>query len=99
MQALLLIIHVLVAVSLIALVLLQHGKGADAGAAFGCCGSNTMFGSSGSLPFLIKFTAVLAAIFFATSIALSYLASPHNAAPAAEIPLPTNSTVPVEPKQ
>jgi preprotein translocase subunit SecG len=80
MQALILVIHVLVAISLIALVLLQHGKGADVGAAFGSGASNTMFGSTGSLPFLIKLTAILAAIFFATSLALSYLAMPHKQA-------------------
>lgn len=78
MQALILIIHVLVAISLIGLVLLQHGKGADVGAAFGSGASNTMFGSTGSLPFLIKLTAILAAVFFATSLALSYLAMPHK---------------------
>lgn len=95
MQALILIVHVLVAVSIIALVLLQHGKGADAGAAFGSGSSNTMFGSSGSLPFLIKLTAVLAAIFFATSVALSYMASSHSAPAAAILPVPaTTSTVP-----
>lgn len=77
MQALILIIHIIAAISIIALVLLQHGKGADAGAAFGSGASGTMFGSSGALPFLIKLTAILAAIFFATSLALSYFATPH----------------------
>lgn len=51
MQSIILIIHVLIAVCLIALVLLQHGKGADAGAAFGSGSSNTMFGSVGATPF------------------------------------------------
>ena len=92
MQALILIVHILVAISLIALVLLQHGKGADVGAAFGSGASNTMFGSSGSLPFLIKLTAVLAAIFFATSLALSYMASPHGTSAAPDV---GSSSVPV----
>ena len=73
MQQLILMIHVLVAVCLVALVIMQHGKGADAGAAFGSGASNTMFGSTGSLPFLVKVTAILATIFFITSITLGYM--------------------------
>lgn len=73
MQQIILIIHVLAAVCLIALVLLQHGKGADAGAAFGSGASQTMFGSVGSVPFLVKVTAILAALFFITSLTLGYL--------------------------
>ncbi|MBW5802653.1 preprotein translocase subunit SecG [Coxiella endosymbiont of Ornithodoros amblus] len=77
MQSVILIIHALIAVSLIALVLLQHGKGADTGAAFGSTSSNTMFGSVGATPFLMKVTIFLAAAFFVTSIGLSYLALWH----------------------
>lgn len=73
MQQLLILIHVIAAISIIGLVLLQHGKGADAGASFGSGASNTMFGSTGTLPVLLKLTAVLAAIFFATSIGITYL--------------------------
>ncbi len=73
MQELVFIIHILAAVFLVGLVLLQHGKGADAGAAFGSGASNTMFGSIGSVPFLIKITALIAAIFFATSIVLGVM--------------------------
>ena len=73
MQEIIFIIHILAAVSLIALVLMQHGKGADAGAAFGSGASNTMFGSIGSMPFLIKVTALIAVIFFATSLGLGYI--------------------------
>lgn len=104
MQALISIIHVLVAVSLIGLVLIQHGKGADAGAAFGSGASNTMFGSTGSLPFLIKVTAILAAIFFATSLALSYMATPHQKAndemipSSVPVPVPSSSVPPVIPQ-
>lgn len=75
MQQLILILHVLVAVSIVALVLVQHGKGADAGAAFGSGSANTMFGSAGHMPFLMKLTGFLAAIFFVTSLSLSYLSS------------------------
>ncbi len=80
MQQLVLILHVLVAVSLIALVLLQHGKGADVGAAFGSGASNTMFGSTGSMPFLVKLTGVLAAVFFLTSLALGYFVGHRSTA-------------------
>lgn len=78
MQQLILIIHVLAALSIIALVLMQHGRGADVGASFGSGSSNTMFGSVGTLPFLMKVTTICAAIFFITSLSLSYLAG-HNA--------------------
>ena len=73
MQPIILIIHVIAAIGVISLVLLQHGKGADAGASFGSGASNTMFGSTGSLPFLMKVTAILAVIFFVTSMTLSYM--------------------------
>ena len=88
MQQLILVIHVLAAVSIIALVLMQHGRGADVGASFGSGASNTMFGSSGSLPFLMKVTASCAAIFFATSLSLSFLAS-HRAKSNQLINIPT----------
>ena len=73
MQQLLTIVQILVSVSLIALVLLQQGKGADAGAAFGSGTSGTIFGSRGSASFLSRATAVLAAAFFFNSIALAYI--------------------------
>lgn len=73
MEQLVMIIHVLVAVMLVGLVLVQHGKGADVGAAFGSGASNTMFGSQGAMPFLMKVTVLLAALFFATSLIMSYL--------------------------
>jgi len=75
MQQLILILHILAAVCLVTLVLLQHGKGADVGAAFGSGASNTMFGSAGATPFLMKVTISLAAIFFATSLTLGYLSA------------------------
>lgn len=79
MEQIIIIIHVLVSLCIIGLVLVQHGKGADAGATFGSGSSNTMFGSQGPMPFLMKLTCVLVAIFFANSLALSYFASHHSA--------------------
>jgi preprotein translocase subunit SecG len=69
------IVHVLVAVTLVGLVLLQHGKGADMGAAFGSGASGSLFGASGSANFLSRTTAVLAAVFFLTSLGLTYFAA------------------------
>jgi preprotein translocase subunit SecG len=75
MQPLVLTIHVVIALCLVVLVLMQHGKGADVGAAFGSGASNTMFGSIGTTPFLMKITVILTAVFFITSIGLSYMAA------------------------
>jgi len=72
---LLFILQVIVAVVLIAFVLIQHGKGADAGAAFGSGSSSTVFGSQGSGSFLAKATTFLAIIFLANSLLLAYLTS------------------------
>lgn len=75
MQSIVLIVHVLLAVGVIALVLMQQGKGAEAGASFGGGASNTVFGSLGPVGFLGKMTGWLAAAFFATSMGLAYLAT------------------------
>jgi preprotein translocase subunit SecG len=72
MQVILFIIHILASLALIALVIIQKGKGSDIGAAFGGGASNTLFGSQGAVPFFAKLTAVVAVIFFATSLALGY---------------------------
>lgn len=72
MQAFLTVAHLFLAIGLIALVLIQHGKGADAGAAFGSGASGTVFGAQGASNFLSRTTAVLATLFFVTSIALGY---------------------------
>ncbi len=93
MQQLILILHVLVSVSLIGLVLIQHGKGADVGATFGSGASNTMFGSAGSTPFLVKVTGTLAAIFFMTSLGLSYMVS-KRVQPAASVAAPIERQLP-----
>ena len=70
-----LLIHILAAIGVIGLVLVQHGKGADMGAAFGSGASGSLFGSTGSANFLSRTTAVLAAVFFVTSLSLAYIAS------------------------
>lgn len=75
MQQILLISHFFFAVVLIVLVLIQRGKGADIGAAFGSGASQTVFGSKGSMGFLMKLTFAVGAIFFATSISLTFLAA------------------------
>lgn len=75
MYQLILTVHVIVALVLIGLVLIQHGKGADMGAAFGSGASNTLFGSQGTGGFLFKLTGGLAMTFFVTSLLLSYSSS------------------------
>ena len=75
METLIWIVHILAAVSVVGLVLLQHGKGADMGAAFGSGSSGSVFGSSGSANFMSRATAVLATVFFLTSLGLTYLSS------------------------
>ena len=72
---LLLVVHIAVALGVIGLVLVQHGKGADMGAAFGSGASGSLFGATGSANFLSRSTAALAAIFFVTSLALAYIQS------------------------
>ena len=70
-----LVVHILAAIGVIGLVLVQHGKGADMGAAFGSGASGSLFGATGSANFLSRTTAVLAAVFFITSLSLAYIAS------------------------
>lgn len=75
LYSLVLTIHILVALGVIGLVLMQHGKGADMGAAFGSGASGSLFGASGSANFLSRTTAILAAVFFLTSSVLAYMAA------------------------
>jgi preprotein translocase subunit SecG len=75
----LLILHLLVAVAICGFVLLQHGKGADMGAAFGSGSSGSLFGAAGSANFLSRTTAILAAIFFASSLGLTWFATTRTA--------------------
>ena len=71
-ESLLLMVHVLVAIGICGFVLLQHGKGADMGAAFGSGASGTVFGATGSANFLSRLTAALATVFFVCTLALAY---------------------------
>jgi preprotein translocase subunit SecG len=92
MQTLVLVFHILAAIGIVVLVLLQHGKGADMGAAFGSGSAGSLFGSAGASNFLSRTTAILAAVFFATSLGLTYFSAPtkssgvtqHLDAPAAK---------------
>ena len=74
METLVVIVHVIVAIAIVGLVLLQQGKGADAGASFGAGSSQTVFGSSGSGNFLVKATTIAATVFFVTSLSLAIFA-------------------------
>lgn len=75
MSLILIVIHIIVCIALIMIVLLQTGKGADMGAAFGGGGSQTLFGSTGASTFLSKATTVAAIVFMLTSLTLAYLSS------------------------
>jgi preprotein translocase subunit SecG len=82
METVILAVHIVIAITLIGLILIQQGKGADAGAAFGGGGggaSATVFGSQGSGNFMSKTTAILATVFFITSLFLSYLSGQVSA--------------------
>lgn len=75
METVILIVHVLAAIGVVAMVLLQQGKGADMGAAFGSGASSTVFGSQGSSSFITRGTAILATVFFITSLTLAVISS------------------------
>jgi preprotein translocase subunit SecG len=95
MEQIILIVHVLVAISIVALILLQQGKGADAGASFGSGASQTVFGSQGSGNVLTRGTAILATTFFITSFALAVIAKDKAAAVGeVDIPVPVLETQP-----
>lgn len=105
MRELIIVIDILAAVGVVALVLLQQGKGADMGAAFGSGASQTLFGSRGTANFLTRTTAVLAVIFFGANLALAYLASSSTAQqpssvtqqPPTSAPLPAAPAAPATP--
>ncbi len=98
-----LIVHVVVAVGIVALVLIQHGKGADVGAAFGSGSAGSVFGSAGSANFLSRMTAVLAVAFFLTSMGLTWISTKRGvnkgvmAEPATSQQAPGKSDVPAIP--
>ena len=101
MHDILVVIHILICVGLIGLVLIQHGKGADMGAAFGSGASSTVFGSQGSGSFLTRATAVLATIFFLLSLILAYFSnqSPESSSVVERVqaPAPIQSELPIIP--
>jgi len=74
MESVLVVVHLFLAIGLVGLILIQHGKGADMGAAFGAGASSTVFGSRGASNFLSRTTGILAALFFVTSLVLAYFA-------------------------
>src|SRR6202163_949428 len=80
LETLLLVVHLMVAAAVCGFVLLQHGKGADMGAAFGSGASGSLFGAAGSANFLSRTTAILATVFFLSSLGLTYLATNHGTA-------------------
>lgn len=102
----LLALQMLSALAMIGLILIQHGKGADMGAAFGSGSSGSLFGASGSANFMSRATAVLATVFFVTTLALAYygnlrpsssgsvLEGPASTAPASSVPTPAVPAVP-----
>jgi preprotein translocase subunit SecG len=104
MYQIIMVLHVIVALALIGLVLIQHGKGADIGAGLGTGASNTLFGSQGTGGFLFKLTGALALTFFLTSVLLStLLASQYQAElptlPAKVLPLALERPAPVDLKE
>ena len=78
MHSFVLVVHIILAVLMIVLILVQHGKGADAGASFGGGGAATVFGASGSGNFLTRLTGILTALFFVTSLSLAYFAKKQS---------------------
>jgi preprotein translocase subunit SecG len=78
LETVLLVLHLMVAVGICGFVLLQHGKGADMGAAFGSGSSGSLFGAAGSANFLSRTTAALAAVFFLSSLGLTWFATTHQ---------------------
>jgi len=78
MYQIIIVVHVLLGLGVIGFVLIQHGKGADAGAAFGSASSGSVFGAQGASSFLSRTTAILATLFFATSLGLAILSGNHG---------------------
>lgn len=97
MFELILIVHIIIAALLIITVLLQQGRGADAGANFGGGSSQSVFGSRGSATFLSRFTAILASLFFITSLSLAYIASQEVKGYQSVVSETAQSKVPVKP--
>ena len=99
LHTVLLTVHIIAGLSVIGFVLLQHGKGADMGAAFGSGASGSLFGATGSANFLSRVTAVLAAVFFLTSLGLSYIATSRPRVSGSVMDSAPAQTVPAVPAQ
>ncbi|AUC06680.1 preprotein translocase subunit SecG [Acinetobacter lwoffii] len=106
MQTFVLVVHIILAVLMIVLILVQHGKGADAGASFGGGGAATVFGASGSGNFMTRLTAIFTALFFVTSLTLAILAKQQTSnayslgsvQSAPTTPVQSNETSPTAPE-
>ena len=106
MQTFVLVVHIILAILMIVLILVQHGKGADAGASFGGGGAATVFGASGSGNFLTRLTAILTALFFVTSLTLAIFAkkqttdaySLNSISSTTSLPAQSSETSPTAPK-
>ncbi|WP_445114827.1 preprotein translocase subunit SecG [Acinetobacter sp. WZC-1] len=109
MHTLVLVVHIILAILMVVLILVQHGKGADAGASFGGGGAATVFGASGSASFLTRLTAILTALFFITSLSLAVFAKKQTSetyglktvpasAPAQPVSPETSPSVPKSPQ-
>lgn len=97
-ESLIVIMHLLVAIALVGLILIQQGKGAETGASFGAGASGTVFGSQGTATFLSRLTGVLATVFFLTSLGLAYYASSKaSEARDAGLPMPALQSQPLTP--
>lgn len=86
MEHIILVIHAIIAIVVVALILLQQGKGAEAGASFGSGGSQTVFGVQGGGNLLTRWTGILVALFFVTSLGLAYIAKQKSVATYEVIP-------------
>jgi preprotein translocase subunit SecG len=97
MQTFVLVVHIILAILMIVLILVQHGKGADAGASFGGGGAATIFGASGSGNFMTRLTAILTALFFVTSLTLAIFAKKQTTDDYSLSSIQSAPTVPVQP--
>ncbi len=95
MYQVIIVVHVLLGLGIIGLVLMQHGKGADAGAAFGSGSSGSVFGAQGAASFLSRTTAILATMFFLTSLGLAFLTGNVGGEPVDIMETPEISDVPL----
>lgn len=94
LNTILLVVHVLISVVIVVLIMIQRGKGAEAGAAFGAGASGTVFGARGSANFLSRSTAILAAMFFMTSLGLAYMGSQRTGPDSLMNQVPTGQVAP-----